>query len=289
MVLDSKREKYVLKSLDASRLKTSEAFLIAALDLAMEAKILSELDHENIIQLRGVCSRNFSSSYTEGDRSGYFLVFDLLHDVLSDRLDRWRKNNRKKSSYDSKWKYRKSKVDTQEMYERMRNVALGMVKGMMYLQEIGVVLRDLKPANVGFDEEGNVRLFDFGMAQKLEDCNPNEICGSPRYMPPEVMAGKGYSYKSDVYSFGLTLYEICSLNVAFDSIRKYDNRDEFNRLVIEQNMRPNLGKIACPLTIQLIEDCWQGDPTQRPSFNEIYARLIEITACQNASPFEITG
>lgn len=285
MVLDNKRKKRAFKALDPARLNTSENFITAAIDLAMEAKMLSELEHENIIQLRGVCSDSFSSSYLEGDRNGYFLVFDLLSDILSDRLDRWRKENRKKPASDNKWKFGKSKVDTMAMYERMRYVVLGIVKGMIYLQENGIVIRDLKPANVGFDEDGNVRLFDFGMARKLEDCDPNEMCGSPRYMPPEVMAGKGYSFKSDVYSFGVILYEMCSLNVAYDSIRKYDDREEFNRLVIEENMRPKLNKIACPLTSQLIEDCWQGDPTQRPSFDEIYARIIDITS----EPFEITG
>ena len=285
IVLDNKRKKCAFKALDPSRLNTSENFLTAAIDLAMEAKMLSELEHENIIQLRGVCSDSFSSSYLEGDRNGYFLVLDLLSDILSDRLDRWRKENRKKHASDNKWKFGKSKVGTIAMYERMQNVILGIVKGMLYLQGKGIVLRDLKPANVGFDEDGNVRLFDFGMARKLEDCDPNEICGSPRYMPPEVMIGRGYSFKSDVYSFGVILYEMCSLNVAFDSIRKYDDREEFNRLIIEENMRPKLNKIACPLTIQLIEDCWQGDPTQRPSFDEIYARIIDITS----GPFEITG
>lgn len=285
MVLDNKRKKRAFKALDPSRLNTSENFVTAVIDLAMEAKILSELEHENIIQLRGVCSDSFSSSYLEGDRKGYFLVFDLLSDILSDRLDRWRKENRKKPASDNRWKFGKSKVDTMAMYERMRNVVPGIVRGMIYLQENGIVIRDLKPANVGFDEDGNVRLFDFGMARKLEDCDPNEMCGSPRYMPPEVMTGRGYCYKSDVYSFGIILYEMCSLNVAFDSIRKYDDWGEFNRLVIEENMRPKLNKIACPLTSQLIEDCWQGDPTQRPSFDEIYARIIDITS----QLFEITG
>lgn len=42
------------------------------------------------------------------------------------------------------------------MYERMQNVALGIVRGMIYLREQGIVLRDLKPSNVGFD--GNVVL-----------------------------------------------------------------------------------------------------------------------------------
>lgn len=275
MVLDHKREKCAMKVLDPSRLKNPETFVTAALDLAMEAKLLSELEHENIIQLRGVSSSAFSASYTEGNGEGYFLVMDLLSEVLSDSLDRWRKD-RQSLAFGNKMSFGKFKVNTEMMYERMQNVALGIVKGMTYLHENGIVIRDLKPANVGFDETGNVRLFDFGMACKLEDCHPDEICGSPRYMPPEVMAGKGYSYEADVYSFGIILYEICSLNIAFENSRKCEDRKAFNRQVIEQDMRPKLNRIPCPLTKELIKDCWQGDPTQRPSFKEIYKRIVNI-------------
>ena len=281
MVLDYKREKCALKVLNPSRLDDSETFIMAALDLAMEARILSELDHENIIQLRGVCSSRFSASYMEGAGGGYFLVLDLLEDVLSDRLNRWRKDNHRLSAFETKWNFGKTRVNTQAMYGRMRDVALGIVKGMIYLHENGIVIRDLKPANVGFNDRGLVQLFDFGMARNLEDCNPHELCGSPRYMPPEVMDGKGYSFEADVYSFGIILYEICSLNVAFDNIRKCSDRNEFYRLVIEDHARPKLNNIACPLTKQLISDCWQCNPTQRPSFKQVYQRIEGITDGKN--------
>ena len=278
MVLNHKREKFALKALNSSRLKTSEAFLVAALDLGMEAKILSELDHENIIKLRGICSTTFSSSYAEGTDDGYFIILDLLTETLKDSLERWRKDRRYFSGSENKWAFGKAKADTKAMYGRMQHVALGIVNGMIYLHENGIVLQDLKPANVGFDDNGNIRLFDFGMARKLEDCDPNEVCGSPRYMSPEVMQGKGYTFQADVYSFGIILYELCSLNVAFGNIGKYTDRKEFHRLVNEHNMRPKLTKIACPLTMALIVDCWQSDPAQRPSFQQIYERIVDITS-----------
>lgn len=286
MVLDPKRKRFALKALDPTKCPTSEDFLAAALDLAMEVKLLSQLNHENIIKLRGVCSGHFSNSFTEEDSEGYFLVLDLLDTVLSDTLARLRKENRQqqksKAKFGRKWKQVEAKVDTSMMYERMQTIALGVVKGMMYLQENGIVIRDLKPANIGLDEYGKVILFDFGMARKLEECDPDEMCGSPRYMAPEVMGRKGYSYKADVYSFGIILYEICSLHHAYDDLGKYDNdMEEFNRLVIG-NMRPKLNMIACPRTKKLIEDCWNGDPTQRPSFDEIYKEIINITSCDRS-------
>jgi serine/threonine protein kinase len=76
----------------------------------------------------------------------------------------------------------------------------------------------LKVDNIGFDIEtgiGSVKLFDFGFARKINNTagpivgdnegpdNDNNICGTPRYMAPEVLQGKGGSKKADVYSFGL--------------------------------------------------------------------------------------
>ena len=286
MVVDPKRKRFAFKALDPTKCPTSDDFLAAALDLAMEVKLLSQLNHENVIKLQGVCSGHFSTSFTEEDSEGYFLILDLLDTVLSDTLARLRKENKKqqqsKSTFARKWKQAGAKVDTSTMYERMQTIALGVVKGMMYLHENGIVIRDLKPANIGFDEYGKVILFDFGMARKLEECDSDEMCGSPRYMAPEVMGRKGYSYKADVYSFGIILYELCSLQHAYDDLGKYDNdMEEFNRLVIG-SMRPKLDMIACPRTKKLIEDCWNADPTQRPSFDEIYKEIIEITSCNGS-------
>ena len=174
------KENFALKSLNPKRIKDPETLLKAATDFAMEAKHLSELDHENIIKLKGICSTSFSQSFTGGTEEGYFLILDLLEEVLSDRLERWRKDARK-ASYETKWSLAKPKLNIKKMYGRMENVALGIVKGMIYLHEKGIVMRDLKPQNIGFDEGGTVRLFDFGMARKLEDCDNDDICGSPRY------------------------------------------------------------------------------------------------------------
>jgi hypothetical protein len=174
------RETFALKSLNPNRIKDPETLLVAATDLAMEAIQLNELNHENIIQLKGICSSSFSQSFKEGMDDGYFLILDLLKEVLSDRLERWRNDNRL-ASYENKWSLMsRPKLNIKDMYGRLENVSLGIVKGMIYLHGKGIVLRDLKPTNVGFDEDGKVRLFDFGMARKLEDCDNDDICGSPR-------------------------------------------------------------------------------------------------------------
>jgi len=86
LVVDSKtRKQYALKCLDASRISNSEEFLDAAADLARETALLTRLDHENIIQLRGISSSTLSESYQE-DGNGFFFLMDVLQETLKDRL-----------------------------------------------------------------------------------------------------------------------------------------------------------------------------------------------------------
>lgn len=299
------------KTIDPNRLRCRRDLDFAAGELANEAKILAGLDHDNIIKLRGVSNEKFSQSFVSG-KGGFFLVMDMLNESLRDRLDRERTESKHKNSDNSIAKkkafsfFRKStaactKSQTsprKQLHNRVEETALGIARGMKYLHSKDIVLRDLKPDNIGFENSTYdvVKLFDFGMASKVQDCDPNEICGSPRYMAPEVMTGEGYTLAVDVYSFGVILYELCSLNkpyeVTFDKIqrklkRRRRNRSksrnesilEFYQTVVDHELRPydNLeDEICCPKLCCLIEACCQHDPTQRPSFDYIESRLVEI-------------
>jgi serine/threonine protein kinase len=63
---------------------------------------------------------------------------------------------------------------------RLERVALGLVQGMKY-----VVLRDLKPDNIGFSKDGEVKLFDSGFAREVHACDFNEFAGSLCYVASE--------------------------------------------------------------------------------------------------------
>lgn len=350
------------KSIDPCRLRCPNDLNIAAMELANEAKILSGLDHGNIIKLRGLSSEKFSESFAPNINTkrrgssggyGYFLVMDLLHETVKDRMNHWGKKEKdrarakkrremlrrtrnsftkrlRKSSPSSR---SKSKLlapcgveECQRLHNRIGDTVLGIAKGMKYLHSKNIVLRDLKPANIGYEKDdsdsssscsnetstnssSNVKLFDFGMARKVEECDPEEICGSPRYMAPEVMRKKGYTTAVDVYSFGVILYEMCSLKHPFDetysayrktakagkrpravSCDEEGSNDtntsninpvilDFYNAVANQKIKPSAdleSEVVCPKLRCLIEACWDHDPTKRPTFDTVLARLVEI-------------
>ena len=64
-----------------------------------------------------------------------------------------------------------------------------------------------------------VKLGDFGIAKVLDSTlqHANSVVGTPFYMSPEVCENKDYDFKSDLWAMGCILYELCTLNHAFDA------------------------------------------------------------------------
>jgi predicted Ser/Thr protein kinase len=87
--------------------------------------------------------------------------------------------------------------------EKALDIARQLVAGLAAAHERGVLHRDLKPANIMLDGRGRVRITDFGLAIAATDDQSGDASGTPAYMAPEQLAGKGASVRSDIYALGL--------------------------------------------------------------------------------------
>lgn len=82
-----------------------------------------------------------------------------------------------------------------------------MILAVEYLHRRKIVYRDIKPENIMVDEDGYLKLIDMGTAKILKEKNgmyrTNTILGTPHYMAPEILHGKGYSLLVDLWSIGI--------------------------------------------------------------------------------------
>src|SRR5262245_54750246 len=100
--------------------------------------------------------------------------------------------------------------------DKALDIARELCAGLAAAHDKAVLHRDLKPANVMVDGRGRARITDFGLAVAADEGGGAEVSGTPAYMAPEQLAGKGASVRSDIYSLGLVLYELYTGRKAFE-------------------------------------------------------------------------
>ena len=94
-----------------------------------------------------------------------------------------------------------------------RDFARKMMLGIEFLHSRGIAHRDIKPENLLIMDsdcgESRIKIADFGFARRFDMDNPDESmktkCGTPAFVPPELVIGKNYGPKCDVWSAGCTL------------------------------------------------------------------------------------
>uniref|UniRef100_A0A8C1UJ37 Tyrosine-protein kinase n=1 Tax=Cyprinus carpio TaxID=7962 RepID=A0A8C1UJ37_CYPCA len=214
----------------------------------MEARILKQYDHPNIVKLIGVCTQ----------KQPIYIIMELVQggDFLT--FLRTEGHNLK----------------TKMLIKMAENVA----SGMAYLESKKCIHRDLAARNCLVGEESVVKISDFGMSRQEQD-GVYSAAGGMKQIPvkwtaPEALNYGRYTTESDVWSFGVLLWETFSRGVTPYTIphtlSNQQTRDE-----VERGYRmpaPN----NCPGEIYaLMCQCWQYDPRNRPSFRKLKCLLTE--------------
>lgn len=148
--------------------------------------------------------------------------------------------------------------------DRAIEIARQLCIGLAAAHARGVLHRDLKPTNVMLDGRGNVRITDFGLAAFVGAVAPTEIVfGTPRYMAPEQIAGKGVNEQSDIYSLGLILYELFCGQPAFTAVSPRDYREKHLNSVVRPPAQivPDID----PAVEAVILACLEKSPADRPT------------------------
>ena len=282
-----KNADFAIKFLSDEAYATPENACNGSADLYMEAKYLAALTthypHPAIIQLHGISSTG-PGGLGLPQRGGFFIIIDRLYDTLDRRIDVW--NELRKRKLDEIHSSTRAPKDEELLAARKYLkvlflqrllVALEIISAIRHLHKINIVFRDLKPDNVGFDGEGKVKIFDFGLAKELDPKQHTRNgmytmsggTGSRRFMAPEVSLSKPYGTSADLYSFGILFWEMLALEKAFAQIPVEEHRE---RVVLGAE-RPKLTSEWTDSLQGLLQGCWAGDPFQRPTAGAAHQRL----------------
>ena len=152
-----------------------------------EALSVSNLSHPNIVEV-----------YDVGEEDGnYYIVMEYIEGKTLKQLLQ-----------------KRGALTLPEVIDIMSQ----LTDGLSHAHEAYIIHRDIKPQNIMIEDNGLVKITDFGIAMALNSTQltqTNSVMGSVHYLPPEQANGKGSTIKSDIYSLGILMYELLAGSVPF--------------------------------------------------------------------------
>ncbi|MBN8191510.1 Stk1 family PASTA domain-containing Ser/Thr kinase [Bacillus sp. NTK074B] len=152
-----------------------------------EAQSATSLAHPNIVSI-----------YDVGEEDDlYYIVMEYVHGMTL-----------------KQYIQQHSPVNVDKAIDIMRQLTLAM----SHAHQNHIVHRDIKPHNILLDEEGNVKITDFGIAMALSATSitqTNSVLGSVHYLSPEQARGGMATKKSDIYSLGIVMFELLTGRLPF--------------------------------------------------------------------------
>lgn len=202
-------------------------------------KHLRKLNHENIVQFRGVCTQPLSFCVIM-EYCQYGPLFEFLHSgacFAPKQIIKWAKE---------------------------------ISMGMTYLHTHKIIHRDLKSPNILIADNLVVKVSDFGTSREWNDVSAiMSFTGTVAWMAPEVIRHEPCSEKVDVWSYGVVLWELLTQEVPYKNLETHAIMWGVGTDTISLPV-PS----TCPASLQLLfNQCWNRVPKNRPSFKIIAAHL----------------
>eukprot|EP01129_Flabellula_baltica_P011194 TRINITY_DN4848_c0_g1_i1.p1 TRINITY_DN4848_c0_g1~~TRINITY_DN4848_c0_g1_i1.p1 ORF type:complete len:795 (+),score=169.87 TRINITY_DN4848_c0_g1_i1:16-2400(+) len=117
--------------------------------------------------------------------------------------------------------------------ERSRFYIAELSSALQYLHNNGIIYRDIKTENILLDRDGHIVLTDFGLSKELDrDDRTGTLCGTPVYLPPEMLLKQEYNKSVDFWSMGILLFEMLTGDVPF----YHDNIQKMFRMIVKDEI-----------------------------------------------------
>lgn len=154
--------------------------------------------------------------------------------------------------------------------DHARFYAAHVLLALEYLHDRSIVYRDLKPENLLIDPQGYIKVVDFGFAKVVED-RTYTLCGTPEYLAPELVLGKGHNKGVDYWALGVLIYEMVVGHSPFAGSSQADQMQICRNIVKEKIEFPGWVSQPCrDLVTRLLE----RDVTKRLGLTRGGARTV---------------
>ena len=176
---------YAIKSID----KMDDQNLEEKANFSREVEIMYKLNHPNIVKLYG---------HFEDSHYCYFIMQYIP----------------KRSVYELI-----PKPGKKPNFQIIASVMKDLISAVYYLHNMKPIIihRDIKPENILLDENSRAYLTDFGWSNYVQSFKRRTtVCGTPLYLPPEMVNELGHDEKADIWCIGVLLFELCTGKVPFD-------------------------------------------------------------------------